>query len=657
VELANVIKDLEVQGAGASEVFAKLGSNMDMLDEKVNIANDGLTNTNSIMEEFRLKNDNVAGSIERLSKKWESLTTNKYVRGFFAFMVGEAAIFVDMLEDAVNGLGILYTFATKGMGAAAAERARMLLEKEEKFQKEIQKMKDQELAAEINKLKQMSLANVEHQIEMKKVSMDAIFDDMERAYAAGNAKLAEQKRVLWQQRKVELDAMMEVQRVKETDSKKSLSDKRKLGEEEVKETKKINEKKIKEQQNLMKMLDEIDKENARVDADNLKERRAFLEHQFRERKLMVDNDRAEGLIDAEEHHIVIMAMELTHLEQMRDLLIKHGQDTLQIDEQIMAKRIAMRDEMNARQREMGRDGLTPAPDSDGGGNERNDQLIRQYQQVYQEWFDWKSDKENAELEKERRIAEERKRILDAQLDAGKISHAEYRKSIGKIDEEFEKKQREIDIKQAKRNRAMRLLDAIVNTAAAVTRFLSMGNVPMAIGAGVLGGVQVARILGTKVPEARRGVKRLPGVGHDAAARGLDIVDNSTGQTVMRAEGQEAIISRDSVDANEPIIDFMVNNPGRPLPVGYGMATMNQRVSRGMGMGSSQVNNYIERPVNNFVDVRMDGLERRMDGMAKAFNELAYFMQRERDGGPLSVNLGDIKKAERERQAIERAGSI
>jgi hypothetical protein len=60
--LAGIIKDLEVQGAGASEVFAKLGSNVTMMNEKVDLATRVLQSTDSVMEEFALKNDNFAGN-------------------------------------------------------------------------------------------------------------------------------------------------------------------------------------------------------------------------------------------------------------------------------------------------------------------------------------------------------------------------------------------------------------------------------------------------------------------------------------------------------------------------------------------------------------------------------------------------------------------
>jgi TP901 family phage tail tape measure protein len=66
--LAGIIKDLELAGAGASEIFGKLSTNTDLLDKRVKSANDALTNTNSIMDEFSIKNDTLAGKLEKVGK-------------------------------------------------------------------------------------------------------------------------------------------------------------------------------------------------------------------------------------------------------------------------------------------------------------------------------------------------------------------------------------------------------------------------------------------------------------------------------------------------------------------------------------------------------------------------------------------------------------
>lgn len=73
--MSAIIKDLEVDGAGASEVFMKLSGNVEMTNEKVELAGKALQNTDSILNEFNLKNNNFAGIIAK---------SGKDISGYFA---------------------------------------------------------------------------------------------------------------------------------------------------------------------------------------------------------------------------------------------------------------------------------------------------------------------------------------------------------------------------------------------------------------------------------------------------------------------------------------------------------------------------------------------------------------------------------------------
>jgi TP901 family phage tail tape measure protein len=67
--MSGIIKELEVNGAGASEVFMKLSGNMGMANEKVDLAAKALQNTDGILNEFNLKNDNFAGQMAKAGKE------------------------------------------------------------------------------------------------------------------------------------------------------------------------------------------------------------------------------------------------------------------------------------------------------------------------------------------------------------------------------------------------------------------------------------------------------------------------------------------------------------------------------------------------------------------------------------------------------------
>jgi TP901 family phage tail tape measure protein len=74
--LAGIIKDLELQGAGASEVFGKLSNNTDLLTKRNEQAAGALTNTSSIMNEFSIKNETFAAKVEKIQKAMAGAFTN-----------------------------------------------------------------------------------------------------------------------------------------------------------------------------------------------------------------------------------------------------------------------------------------------------------------------------------------------------------------------------------------------------------------------------------------------------------------------------------------------------------------------------------------------------------------------------------------------------
>lgn len=90
-----ILNDLGVDGAGASEVFAKLGSNTKMLGEKVDMANTSLKGTDSIMAEFTMKNATLGAEMERLSKGFAGAFTNSAVSDGIKSIV---SLFADLFD-------------------------------------------------------------------------------------------------------------------------------------------------------------------------------------------------------------------------------------------------------------------------------------------------------------------------------------------------------------------------------------------------------------------------------------------------------------------------------------------------------------------------------------------------------------------------------
>jgi tubulin-specific chaperone A len=111
--------------------------------------------------------------------------------------------------------------------------------------------------------------------------------------------------------------------------------------------------------------------------------------------------------------------------------------------------------------------------------------------------------ENATVKKTETITNQKKKKLDKQLKDGIISKTQYDKKVAKLDEELENKKFEIELKQAKRKKAMSIVDTVVNTAVAIMQAYSqLGPIGGTIAAaliGIMGGLQIATIMKQPLP--------------------------------------------------------------------------------------------------------------------------------------------------------------
>ncbi|MEI6577644.1 MAG: phage tail tape measure protein [Bacteroidota bacterium] len=85
--LSAIIKELEVQGAGASEVFAKLGNNVSMLHEKMDLAGKTLQASTSSTDEFNIKNQTLGAIVDKLVKSFYGLIMLPSLQEFFKSIV------------------------------------------------------------------------------------------------------------------------------------------------------------------------------------------------------------------------------------------------------------------------------------------------------------------------------------------------------------------------------------------------------------------------------------------------------------------------------------------------------------------------------------------------------------------------------------------
>ena len=117
-------------------------------------------------------------------------------------------------------------------------------------------------------------------------------------------------------------------------------------------------------------------------------------------------------------------------------------------------------------------------------------------------------KENAELKKYKKNNDAKKKTLQSRLDAGLITQEKYNQQVDQMDAEYERKQEEAQIKQAKRQKTQSIIQATINTAAGVVKTLSEWGIPWGlIPAGIMaamGAAQIAMIAATPIAGAEEG---------------------------------------------------------------------------------------------------------------------------------------------------------
>ncbi len=152
-----------------------------------------------------------------------------------------------------------------------------------------------------------------------------------------------------------------------------------------------------------------------------------------------------------------------------------------------------------------------------------------------------TDRENAELERDRILNERKIRALDARLKKGIISQQQYDREVQLIERNQEKREKEIRRRQFERQKRQQLLQAVINTAEAVTEALP--NILLAAIVGAAGAIQIGLIASQKPPEYARG-GQLGGSSH--AEGGNPILDGKTGRKIAEIEKGEGIINKRSM---------------------------------------------------------------------------------------------------------------
>ena len=117
-------------------------------------------------------------------------------------------------------------------------------------------------------------------------------------------------------------------------------------------------------------------------------------------------------------------------------------------------------------------------------------------------------KENAELKRYKKNQDTKKKQLQSRLDAGLITEEQHTQAVEQMEAEYERKQEELQLKQAKRQKQQSIIQTTINTAAGIVKTLAQWGVPWGlIPAGIMaamGAAQIAMISATPITGAEEG---------------------------------------------------------------------------------------------------------------------------------------------------------
>jgi len=155
------------------------------------------------------------------------------------------------------------------------------------------------------------------------------------------------------------------------------------------------------------------------------------------------------------------------------------------------------------------------------------QYVNYFQDALQSLNQFITNQENRQLQKDRKINDEKKGNYKKQLDSKLINQAQYDLKVNELDAEQKKKESEARRKQAQREKALNIFNAVINTATAVAKtFAQFGfplGIPLAAAMAVIGGLQIAAIANTPLPELGKGEWLRQGPKHKDKEKGITVL--------------------------------------------------------------------------------------------------------------------------------------
>lgn len=291
-----------------------------------------------------------------------------------------------------------------------------------------------------------------------------------------------------------------------------------------------------------------------------------------------------------------------------------------------------------------------------------------YAQILQEGLSSVSqilaNKENRDLQRDKEINDQKARLLKKQLDSKLLSQEQYQKKIDALSADQDKKQKEVAKKQAEREKALALFQAVISTASAVVAALGAkpwtpANFVYAGIVAALGALQIAAIATAPLPAAGEGRWFKEGPKHKDPEGGIPVM----------IERDEAVMKADAMtDRNTYTVT------GTPAQITSKLNSIHGGVS--WATGATLKPKFMERPMqfnpNLPLIMAMGGLARKeafnSNFSDQAFGEMADqinnrldkvidVLAQKQDALHAVVSIKEYRETEKKYDAARKAGGM
>jgi TP901 family phage tail tape measure protein len=287
-----------------------------------------------------------------------------------------------------------------------------------------------------------------------------------------------------------------------------------------------------------------------------------------EEELKIYNESRKKIEDAVKYHgLTKQEIEIKQVEETHRLLMDLKVATIEEEKILEEQKAAAIAAINEKYRQTEKEAWANALQLQMN---KTNEFYNSGMSVITSFADLRAQQENQDLAAYKNSNDQKKAALEKRLKSGQLSEENYRKQIEQLDRQQDKKEREIRRDQFERERRIKTLEILMNTATAITKAIAMfGPPPSPAGiagiaaAGITGGLQLATVASAQPQFGDGGIFR-EGVSHAHPSGGMPVLDPRTGKVLAKVEQGEGFVNKDSTAANEALINLMNANRGRTI---------------------------------------------------------------------------------------------